>query len=545
MNLQEKIDELDWCEPFMVGKIGKMVRKAPPTNAFWDVWREHKDQIKKMGISLTKYNNQWQVNFWGDGPVSTPSESVEDAPTLDFSLLPALAKVKTIANDSKPVLGTVKQFQELYVKLAVYSLEKYMAVLLGHGTGVGKTYIALATAKERGRRVAIICPKSITSMWIRAAIFMGVEIYDVQGWEWVKTGKSKMGQWVDKSKKQFRFTLPDNVDLILDEAHRAKTHGTQNSRLVYAAKDNKIPLMLLSATLATDPTEMDASGYALGVHRGGKDYFDFMKGMRCVSGRFGYLFAGTKKDLQRLNKMIFPERGSRVRASDLGNAFPKTTIEAKAFDVSNAKEISSAYADLELEIQNLIIKEGNSNAKAHMLAAMTRARQRVELLKAPLIVDLAKYAIEEGNSVFVCVNFRETALFIQKQFKECGIIIGQQPDNERQGYMDAFNADRLPIVVGTVGAAGESISLHGTVGGRQRISYIMPCYEAVKFKQAIGRVWRANGNTSFQYIVFAANVDIEERTCEILTGKLESMDTIMDGDIDSTLSLIPKQIENS
>jgi len=45
---------------------------------------------------------------------------------------------------------------------------------------------------------------------------------------------------------------------------------------------------------------------------------------------------------------------------------------------------------------------------------------------------------------------------------------------------------------------------------------------------------------SIQYIVYAAGVGIEENICSKLDGKLKQMDTLMDGEIDATISLAPK-----
>jgi hypothetical protein len=60
-------------------------------------------------------------------------------------------------------------------------------------------------------------------------------------------------------------------------------------------------------------------------------------------------------------------------------------------------------------------------------------------------------------------------------------------------------------------------------------------------KQVLGRVHRAGGKTkSVQYIVYAAGIHIEEKTCNSLDDKLKRMDLLSDGEIDGTISLVPK-----
>jgi hypothetical protein len=69
----------------------------------------------------------------------------------------------------------------------------------------------------------------------------------------------------------------------------------------------------------------------------------------------------------------------------------------------------------------------------------------------------------------------------------------------------------------------------------------MPSPSVFDLKQVLGRVHRAGGKTkSIQYIVYAAGVFVEENICEKLDGKLKRMDLLADGEIDGTISLVPK-----
>jgi hypothetical protein len=58
----------------------------------------------------------------------------------------------------------------------------------------------------------------------------------------------------------------------------------------------------------------------------------------------------------------------------------------------------------------------------------------------------------------------------------------------------------------------------------------------------LGRVHRAGGKSkSCQYLIYAAGVYIEENICEKLDEKLKRLDLIADGEIDATISLVPKE----
>ena len=519
----------------MVGDREKIVRKAPATQAFWGLWKESKDALKAAGYAVNKFRGQWEVAHWSNGeaiPTVIPTVAAEPA----FIAYPELTYPSGL-----------KLFQVELVKQGKRCMDSFGCNLVGHGTGVGKTFISLAISRERGRRVAVICPKNIIRDWHQAAKLLGVELVGVFGWEYVKTGKTEFGEFsyrVTRKKikdewtlvntpDKFSFDLPDDVDLIFDEAHRARNYGTQNSKLLYAAKEQKIPHMLLSATIGTDPVQMDAIGHSIGLHRGYKDYYAFMKENGCYKTRFGFQFSGTSKNLQKLNRMIFPQLGQRVRPSDLGDAFPETTIEAKTFSIEDASSIADAYSNLQTELERIEEQLSKSEAQSHILAAITRARQRVELLKAPSLVPIFRDAIEEGNSVFVTVNFKETLEFLRTQMKNSAFIVGGQTPTARQAAIDSFQSNEVRCLIGINLACQEGISLHDLDGNFPRIAYHMPTSHTLAMKQVFGRVARIGGKSkSFQYVCYCEGVDVEESVCLTMQTKLNNLSNLMDGESD-------------
>jgi len=418
-------------------------------------------------------------------------------------------------------------------------MNKYNRVLLGHSTGVGKTFCALGIARELGKRVAVICPKPITTDWHRAAKMMGVEVFEICGWEWAKTGKSQMGRWTDDNKKTFRFMLPEDVLLVFDEVHRGKGEATQNAFLVRDSVVQNIPAIALSATIADDPTKLWAIGQFLGLHQGGKDYHRFLSQNGCRKTRFGMEFTGGHSVLKKLHSRIYPEKGNRLRHSDLGDAFPETLIKAKAFDMDNARKIAGEYDDLCNRIEELRMQE---NFSANVLAEQTRARQRIEMLKAPAVAAMARDLIEEGNSCFIAVNYTETREWLMEELKTDCAIYGGQNDIDRRGKIDSFQNDKSRVIIGIIQACREGLNLHDLNGNYSRVALIMPTPSPFDLKQVLGRVHRAGGKSkSIQYIVYAAGVGIEESICSKLDGKLKQMDLLADGEIDATISLAPKE----
>jgi superfamily II DNA or RNA helicase len=208
--------------------------------------------------------------------------------------------------------------------------------------------------------------------------------------------------------------------------------------------------------------------------------------------------------------------------------------------MDSAREIANEYEELCNRIEELRMQE---NFSANVLAEQTRARQRIEMLKAPAVASLCRDLVEEGNSVFIAVNYTETREWLMNELETDCAIYGGQSDLERRGAIDSFQNDKARIIIGITQACREGLNLHDTKGKFPRISLIMPTPSAYDLKQVLGRVHRAGGQSkSVQYIIYAAQVPIEEDTCNSLDGKLKRMDLLADGEIDPSINLaIPEQ----
>jgi hypothetical protein len=534
MNLTRLMETVEWSQPIQLNtKRGpRLLKKAPIEKAFWSIYRENpegfKSAFREAGISMTKFREVWELAWWSGEDMRfkpLPEMRQESEPEIAITDLPALKFPEGLL-----------EFQLTSVQLGVRSMNLYNRVLLGHATGVGKTYCALGIARELGKRVAVIAPKAITTDWHRAAKHMKVETYDVAGWEWTKTSKSKIGKWTDDKKSRFQYELPDDVILIFDEVHRGKSPGqSQNSFLVRDAVEQSVPSIALSATIADDPTKLWAMGQFLGLHSGGKDFYRFIQGNGCRKTRFGFQFQGSNNVLKKLHHRIYPDRANRLRHSDLGDAFPETLIHARAFDMDSAREIANEYDELCNRIEELRMAENHS---ANVLAEQTRARQRVEMLKAPAVASLTRDLIEEGNSVFIAVNYTETREWLMNELKTTCAIYGGQNDLERRGCIDSVQNDKSRVIIGIVQAAREGLNLHDINGKYPRVALIMPTPSAYDLKQVLGRVHRAGGvSKSLQYIVYAAGVPIEEDICNKLDGRLKRMDLLNDAVTDPSVNL--------
>lgn len=61
-------DSMDWSDPRLVetSRGKRVVMDSAPSEDFWNVWRERKDEVKATGLAVNKRDENWQVTFWGD-----------------------------------------------------------------------------------------------------------------------------------------------------------------------------------------------------------------------------------------------------------------------------------------------------------------------------------------------------------------------------------------------------------------------------------------------------------------------------------------------
>ena len=442
------------------------------------------------------------------------------------------------------------------MKLLPYQVEsckRLVAALRTHGagvdasdTGVGKTHVACAACKELGLRPAVICPKNLVSVWRKACRDWGLpEPVFVTNYEALRTGRTEFLSWVARGRaRRAVWALPVGTILIFDEVHRCAGRGTLNAEMLAAARRYGVPVIGLSATAAESPLKLNALGFVLHLHDGGDSFWRFCRENGCVKNYWGgiefpkgyarpgsrraYQIARAQECLRGLHHQIFssngsPARGTRVRIAELGDAFPETLVTAESYDFGDG--LAAVYEDL------FRLQAGRGPAVNPLVEAL-QARQDAEMLKVPGLAEMARDAVEEGQSVVIFVNFRATLAALRKLLPELPCIEGETPMDERTRVLKAFGADDIRIVAANLATAGEGLDgLQDLRGEYPRLTLISPGFNAVQLKQALGRVHRANARSkSVQRIVFAAGT-VEERACAAVQAKLQNIALLNDGDL--------------
>ncbi len=436
-------------------------------------------------------------------------------------------------------------YQIQHTENLVRIIKENNACLDASDTGTGKTYCSIAACHILKLSPIIICPKTVISTWRSVSKYFDVVPNIIINYESLKTGNNyDKFKRIEKDKKiSFEFEKIPHSIFIFDEAHRCANLDTENSSILFAAKDTGIPMLILSATIADFPEKFKPFFYILNFiepEQIKKFSISLNKYLTIVDN---WIFRD-KRPMVRIHTMLYPKRASRMRIDVLGDLFPQTQITATPYslDEKRTKDIETEYKNLQLELDE--IKNKKSQDKKNPLTLVLRAQQRIELLKVPLFVELCNDFRQNNYNVVIFVNFTKTLEVLCDMLHTTSKIYGEQTQENRLKIIEDFQSNKTNIIICNIKAGGIGISLHDTIGKNPRASLISPTWSSIDLVQALGRIHRAGGKTkSLQRIIYVADT-VEEKIAEKIKNKLFNINSINNGDLDLTNINFEKQRKN-
>jgi len=432
-------------------------------------------------------------------------------------------------------MNSLLPYQKEHADNIAASVARHRVALDASDPGTGKTYVACSVAARLGKPVVIITTKATAPNWAAVAEGFGNKPILVSNYEKVRLGKLPECR---RNGSRYVWNVPQDTLVIFDECQKCKGRTSLNAKLLIAARTQHLRILLCSATAASNPLEMRAIGFALGLHHL-HNYWTWAKRNGVQEGFFGMEFVGGEDCLRQLHNEIFPSRGSRMRIADIPD-FPETIIEPAIIETGKAKDIQRVYDNMRKELkaaeqeQNKAalasLAERMEARRASLMTIILRARQAIELYKVPAMVEMTRDGLEEGMSVALLVNFTDTIRELSEKLDCPHIIHGGQTAEERQDIIARFQRNEIHVIIANIQAGGVGVSLHDPSGQRPRLSIISPTFSAQDLRQALGRVHRSGGAASIQKICFAAGT-CEEKTAKTCAEKLANIDLLNDGDM--------------
>lgn len=370
---------------------------------------------------------------------------------------------------------------------------------------------------------------------------------------------------------KFIISLPECF-VIFDEAHKGKNYRTQNSNLMICVKEyfdrissmkhdsnHNYKIAILSATIGETIDDFRITSYMLGISQFGKHAYEVWK--RQLSIKYPNL-----TQAEAISREVFPKYGARMKISSIvsneslstyelsgindtvifrrcyhlykfiiqleehtGNAplmdvmnlilttynlirsFKKTHISARVFTMSPEAEteITAAWDEIHTAIESLKNKQ---IGEIHPLTIILRARQRIEMLKIPTMVELAMEYLVDNKAVIMFVNFTDTINKLRTSLEglttELGsavtLVHGGQSTRERDANIEAFQLGKSILMLVNSSAGGTGLSFHHiNHNALPRVTIISPPWTGIMLKQILGRVHRAGSlSDSEQVIVY-------------------------------------------
>jgi superfamily II DNA or RNA helicase len=355
-----------------------------------------------------------------------------------------------------------------------------------------------------------------------------------------------------------KFNYHAGVKLIIfDEMHRCGAMDSLNAEMMIAAKRQNIKMLGLSATAACSPLNMRALGYNLDLHNDKTDFIvperiggvlygsklakpNFFRWASRYGCRRDARFHGFKwlvgKDKQRdvmkdIRLSIIPARGVRVTTDEIPG-FPDREVSAELYDLDEVNTIDRLYAEMAESIQQLDTRSEQDDDPELRITKILRARQKIELLKVPVAVELARDHLNKGHSVGIFVNFSQTLKELRTRLK-CNCFIDGSADGVRyrQQAIDGFNSNSEQLILINSEAGGVAVSLPDLTGEHPRVGLVFPGFNATTFRQLLGRFHRENSRSRCHYrVIFAANT-VEVTAHRNLCAKLNNIDAINSEDM--------------
>jgi hypothetical protein len=433
-------------------------------------------------------------------------------------------------------------------------LSRERAFLQCSCTGAGKTYLACQTIRDLKVPTLVVCPKIARSQWREVIRGMGVEEYilDVINPENLVTSKKNNWYSHDEGWKN----VPQGAALLVfDEIHRGcsgiykrsvgsgKRSGSGNKQVLMVARwvNKSTPehkVLAMSATPAESPLKMQLIGYLMGMHDFYvNSFYNWCRLHGCSyveknrAGAMALEFTKNRTKAREIMLGLRQDMGDKflsITPKDIPD-FPEETVETVLVDLAEKDHAAlvKAYEEMPKNIRE--IKPGTDE-----MVKLLRLRQQAEFAKAEVIAQMAVEAVEDGASCFICLNFTDARLRVQAALEKARVIYasiyGGQNEKERQIGIEAFQDNRIHVMVGMSSACGVALSLHDVKHERPRVSLISPGYSCSELKQALGRIRRVGGTTATQRIVLAAN-SVEERVARAVNRKIDNLDALVDGDL--------------
>jgi SWI/SNF-related matrix-associated actin-dependent regulator 1 of chromatin subfamily A len=407
---------------------------------------------------------------------------------------------------------TTEIFMSLY-KYQLEGIEKLFSIvtqrderaaMLCDPPGAGKTPQAIGLLNRlRAKSALIVCPASLKENWKREVNKWSSYPLTVQV---VNSLSYNLAVRIHEELCKRSYDL-----LVCDESHLMKSASSQTARIILVPIWGRCTYRLLM-TGTPLPNGRAVEAYT-SFSRCCREHFatwEAFKSRYCVEERtrWGVTYPHSK-NLTELKEFSTPFMVRRSKSEVLGElpglVRQNVYIRLPELDVFNAEEGIDVDAIVEA------VENGVPLESEHI----TTVRRKLSMLKAPLIVEAIKDALEEVEQLVVFVHHRELYEHLMKNISDAVGINGLTHPTERQQNVDTFQDGKAKVFIASLKAANTGLTL------TKAHTLFMAEYDWVPStnEQAEGRIFRVTQNEICRVKYLVAADSLDEKVLKVVQRK--------------------------
>jgi len=422
--------------------------------------------------------------------------------------------------------------------------------LIADEMGLGKTVQSLAWLQLHPelRPALIVCPASLKLNWLREAemwmphpdarVISGSQPYQIDN-EILIINYDIMPKWVEQMKK-----IAPKV-LIMDEAHFIKSNKAQRTKaLKEVGKGIRHVLALTGTPIVNRPIEMFNALRMIDPEQFHDPWHYARRYCNAHKGRFGWDFSGASFT-EELHQLLTGSLMIRRLKKDVLKDLPPKLYSYVPIELENAQTYYEAEADF-----IAFVRETKGNEAARR-ASRAVAFAKVEGLKQLAVHGKLAQAIEwidnflEIDGKLVIFAFHtEIINILHEHFGALSVKYdGSMSDVQKETAKEAFQTNpEIRLFIGNLKAAGLGLTLTAA----SNVGFLELPWTPGDLDQCTDRLHRIGQRDSVMvHYLLAANT-IEERIAKLIDSKRGVIDSIIDGkitDTESMLSILMKDYE--
>lgn len=571
MQITETHKDFEVCFPFDHKKVNAVKGIA---GAWWNgknkTWHIPKHQLREINYLRQKFNVRDLLQ-------------VQEIPQQNYNDIPALPELDV----ELPLIRKPFAFQTNGIAYC----RQNKRVIIGDQMGLGKTYQAIGTICSYGINSSklleagpglIICPATLRLNWQnewkdvaghRSLIlndnikntwqqYYNVGMCDVfiinyeslkkffvePGWKKPDEGQFKMNQI------PFRENINIFKWVIVDESHKVKDTGTQQSKFVMGiARGKEIVMELTGTPILNKARDLIAQLYVIDRLRDIVDHIprpvDSHGKQTDYSGytRFINRYCGGGNEsthLKELNYRLYKYCFFRREKSEVLKDLPAKIRQVVRSEITNRPEYDHAeneFVNYLKEVRGCDDEEVRKKLRGQMMVKIGILKQ----ISARGKLDTAKEFIEEvtegGQKIVVFVHLKEIAAALKHMFQGAVSITGDDNALERDRAITSFQKNPITkIIVCSLQAGGVGITLTAS----SEVLFIEFPWTYALCEQAEDRTHRIGQDNKVRATYLLGDQTIDEYCYDIIQKKKTiaqditgASDNVVEEMIDNLLSL--------